>query len=138
MTTLRTSLQDYLAMRRGLGFKLHDAGVGLLNFVSFMERKRAAHITTDLALEWAQKSKSAHPAESARRLSWVRGFARYQSAIDPRTEIPASAGPTLYLYRPRNRGPACSRSNTAPSGQTARLDISLPVWNLKRLRSAHQ
>jgi integrase/recombinase XerD len=58
MTTLRTSVQDYLAMRRGLGFRLHDAGVGLLDFVSFMERKRASHITTDLALEWAQKQGS--------------------------------------------------------------------------------
>jgi hypothetical protein len=28
MMTLRASVEDYLAMRRGLGFKLHDAGVG--------------------------------------------------------------------------------------------------------------
>jgi integrase len=101
MTTLRTSLQDYLAMRRGLGFKLHDAGVGLLNFVSFMERKRASHITTDLALEWAQKPKSVHPVEWAKRLSWVRGFARYRSASDPRTQIPPM-GLLPYRYqRPR-------------------------------------
>jgi site-specific recombinase XerC len=39
-TTLRASIQDYLAMRRGLGFKLHDAGVGLLSFVSFMDVNR--------------------------------------------------------------------------------------------------
>ena len=88
MTTLLTSVQDYLTMRRGLGFKLRDAGVGLLDFVSFMERKRASYITTDLALKWAQKPKSVHPAAWARRLSWVRGFARYRSAIDPRTQIP--------------------------------------------------
>ena len=55
-TTLRASVQDYLAMRRGLGFKLHDAGVGLLSFVSFMERRHACRITAHLALEWAQKS----------------------------------------------------------------------------------
>jgi hypothetical protein len=36
MTTLRTSVQGYLAMRRGLEFKLREAGVGLLNFVSFI------------------------------------------------------------------------------------------------------
>jgi integrase/recombinase XerD len=88
MSTLRMSVHGYLAMRRGLGFKLRDAGEGLLDFVSFMERKRASHITTALALEWAQKRKSTHPADWARRLSWVRGFARYQSAIDPRTQIP--------------------------------------------------
>ncbi len=62
MTTLRTSVQDYLTMRRGLGFKLHDAGVGLLDFVAFMERRRAARITMDLALERATKSKAAQPA----------------------------------------------------------------------------
>jgi hypothetical protein len=53
MTALRTALQDYLAMRRGLGFKLRDAGTSLLDFVSFMERRRASYITTHLALKWA-------------------------------------------------------------------------------------
>jgi integrase/recombinase XerD len=101
MTTLRTAVQDYLAMRRGLGFKLRDAGAGLLKFVSFMERNRASHITTDLALEWAQKPKSVLPMEWARRLSWVRGFARYRSASDSRTQIPPT-GLLPYRYqRPR-------------------------------------
>jgi integrase/recombinase XerD len=101
MTTLRTSMQDYLTMRRGLGFKLRDAGVGLANFVSFMESKRASHITTDLALEWAQKPKSVLSLEWARRLSWVRGFAHYRSASDPRTQIPPK-GLLPYRYqRPR-------------------------------------
>ena len=101
-TTLRASVQDYLAMRRGLGFKLHDAGVGLLSFVSFMERRHACRITAHLALEWAQKSKSVLPAEWARRLSFVRGFARYRSAIDARTQIPPSG---LLPYRPKRARP---------------------------------
>jgi integrase len=102
MTTLRASVQDYLAMRRGLGFKLHDAGVGLLNFVSFMEHKHASHITTKLALEWAKKPKSVLPAEWSRRLSFVRGFARYRSAIDSRTQIPPAG---LLPYRPQRARP---------------------------------
>ena len=102
MNTLRASVQDYLAMRRGLGFKLHDAGVGLLDFVVFMEQKRVSHITTHLALEWAQKPKSVQPAAWARRLSFVRGFARYRSAIDPRTQIPP---PALLPYRPKRAQP---------------------------------
>src|SRR5262249_43530557 len=102
MTRLRTSLRDYLKMRRGLGFKLHEPGKGLLDFVTFMERKRASRITTKLALYWAQKPKTVRPAEWARRLSWVRGFARYQSAIDPRTEIPPEG---LLPYRPQRARP---------------------------------
>ena len=88
MSTLRRALNDYLAMRRGLGFKLRDAGRELLDFVRFMERQRASYITRTLALAWAQQPSSAQPAEWARRLGSVRGFARYRSATDPRTEIP--------------------------------------------------
>ena len=36
MNTLRASAQDYLAMRRSLGFKLQYAGVALRDFVGFM------------------------------------------------------------------------------------------------------
>ena len=102
MTRLRTSLGDYLNMRRGLGFKLHYVGIALLDFVGFMERKHAFHITTKLALEWAKESKSALPSEWAKRLSCVRGFARYQSAVDPRTEIPPKS---LLPYRPQRARP---------------------------------
>jgi integrase len=89
-------------MRRGLGFKLHYAETALLDFVSLMECKRTARITTKLALEWAQKPKTALPSHWARRLSFVRGFARYQSTIDPRTEIPPEG---LLPYRPQRARP---------------------------------
>lgn len=87
MNTLRESLQEYLELRRSLGFKMHDAGVLLPRFVRFMEEHQAAYITTHLALEWAQFP-SVQPAEWARRLCFVRGFARHCSASDSRTEIP--------------------------------------------------
>lgn len=90
MSTLRELLQDYLAMRRALGFKLRTDGTGLLSFVAFMEQARADSITTDLALAWAKQPTSVQPARWAQRLSYVRGFARYCRAIDPRTEIPPS------------------------------------------------
>ena len=85
MTTLRSAVQQYLAVRRSLGFHLRDAGRLLLKFVTFMEQHRASVVTTPLALAWAQQSQTVHPAEWARRLSIVRIFARYRHAIDPRT-----------------------------------------------------
>ena len=45
MTTLRQAVHEYVRMRRDLGFKLQEAGKGLLDFVTFMERHRAASIT---------------------------------------------------------------------------------------------
>jgi site-specific recombinase XerD len=59
----------------------------LFDFVSFLKRRRSSHVTIRLALEWAQKP-GAQPARWAHRLGFVRGFARYRSATDPRTEIP--------------------------------------------------
>jgi len=102
MKTLREAVEDYLTMRRGLGFKLREAGNGLADFVSFLEEQGVDYITTSLALEWAQRPSSAQPAEWARRLCYVRGFARYQRAIDPRTEIPPAK---LLPHRPRRATP---------------------------------
>ncbi len=61
MNALRHAVDEYLAMRRTLGFKLTDDGRALHNFVAFMERRRASYITQQLALEWAQQPKDAQP-----------------------------------------------------------------------------
>ena len=87
MNTLRQALHEYLELRRGLGYKMHCAGLLLPRFISFMEEHGAEHISARLALEWAQRP-SVQPAEWARRLCFVRGFARHRSATDSRTEIP--------------------------------------------------
>jgi integrase/recombinase XerD len=89
MTKLKKALEEYLAVRRALGFKLHLSGRLLHRFVEFAEKERASFITTKLALEWATQPKDAQPAQWANRLSMVRNFAKYHSAIDPRTEIPS-------------------------------------------------
>ena len=80
MNTLREALREYLALRRGLGFKLDHTGLVLSRFVAFMEEHQALHITTRLVLEWAQQAKTVQPAERARRLGYIRGFARYRAA----------------------------------------------------------
>jgi integrase/recombinase XerD len=88
MTTLRQAVQEYVRMRRNLGFKLREASNGLLDFVRFMEQNHASYITQALALAWAQQPSHVQPAHWARRLSFIRGFARHRSATDPRTQIP--------------------------------------------------
>lgn len=95
MNSLRESLQEYIDLRRGLGYKMHEEGMQLPRFVSFMEEHKAEHISARLALEWAQCA-AVQPAERARRLCFVRGFARHRSATDHLTEIPP---PGLVPYR---------------------------------------
>ena len=102
MTNLRKALEEYLAIRRSLGFKLRLTGRLLLRFVEFAEKKKASFVTTKLALEWATQPKHAQPAQWANRLRMVREFAKYQSAIDLRTEIPPKE---LLPYRYRRKLP---------------------------------
>ena len=101
MNSLRQALQEYVDLRRGLGYKMHDEGLLLPRFVSFMEEHCAEHISAKLALEWAQ-SASVQPAEWARRLCFVRGFARHRSAVDSLTEIPP---PGLLPHRSKHAKP---------------------------------
>jgi integrase/recombinase XerD len=102
MNTLSQAVQEYLTLRRSLGFKLRDAGNLLLAFVKFMEQHRASYITTKLALTWAQQPATVQSAEWARRLSVVRTFARHRIATDPRTQIPPEG---LLPYRPKRARP---------------------------------
>lgn len=102
MNTLRQAVQEYLSLRRGLGFKLQDAGKGLLDFVTFMEQRRASYITQALALAWAQQPSNVQPAQWAQRLSFVRAFARHRSATDPRTQVPPQG---LLPFQPKRARP---------------------------------
>jgi integrase/recombinase XerD len=88
MTDLRSAVNDYLTVRRQLGFTLQTAGRRLENYVEFSERAGAEHVTSELALQWAT-SIPAQPYTWRRRLGVVRGFARYLSTIDPQTQIPS-------------------------------------------------
>ena len=102
MTPLCAAVHEYLTLRRSLGFKLHDAGRLLVAFATFMEQQRATSITTPLALAWAQQPTAVQPAEWARRLSVVRGFARHHRATDPHTDIPSLG---LLPFRPTRARP---------------------------------
>jgi len=96
------AVEDYVEMRRSLGFKLVDVKIGLIDFASFLEQRGATHITIALAMEWAQQDRTARPAEWARRLSFIRGFARHWSAHDSQTEVPPSG---LLPHRPGRARP---------------------------------
>ena len=47
MTTLRIRAEEYLAMRRRLGFKLTTFGTKLMSFIDYLDAVGATTITTD-------------------------------------------------------------------------------------------
>ena len=99
MSGLQQVLQDYLSLRRALGFKLERPGALLPGFVASVEASDTSFITTALALAWAMKPARVTAEWAATRLDMVRGFARYAHTVDPRTEIP----PQDLLAHPRRK-----------------------------------
>ncbi|MGH3117290.1 MAG: tyrosine-type recombinase/integrase [Gaiellales bacterium] len=101
MSALREALLQYVTIRRALGTRLAEPAVTLGHFVAFLEREGSASITTALALRWAMAPQGVQRATWARRLSMVRRFAIWLSAVDPRTEVPPRR--LLNARRRRNR-----------------------------------
>ena len=125
MNSVRNAIEDYIALRRSLGFKLHGMATSLGKFASFLEQKEAPYITTALALEWAMQTVDHSPSHWAQRLGFVRVFARHWSATDPRTEIPPAgllpfrarrARPYLYTEQEIQRLLTAAKSLSSSSG----------------------
>jgi len=94
---------EYLQMRRNLGFKLRDAGKGLYDFVSFMNAPSSAH-HPGIGSCLGSAAFECPAVTLAQRLSYVRGFAHYHSATDPRTQIQL----VVYcLFSRSGRDPTC-------------------------------
>lgn len=87
MSALVQASQDYLAIRRALGFKLERHGRLLPGLVAFFEDAGASFVSTDLALAWARQPEGSATWQS-QRLSIARGFASYLATIDSRTQVP--------------------------------------------------
>jgi integrase/recombinase XerD len=88
MSALRGHLEDYLALRRGLGFSLGRPAQILAGFVGYLEQAGAVTVTTGHALAWATEPAGADPTWWRARLAAIRPFARYLAPRIPGTEVP--------------------------------------------------
>ena len=102
MSALQSHVDDYLRLRRMLGYDLVETGRLLHRFAAELDTAGITHITTQIAARWALAPKISAPSSvPATRYRAVRGFARYMAGIDPETEIP----PAGLIRRPRSRRP---------------------------------
>lgn len=106
MTALEQALTGYLQLRHSLGHDLAEAGWLLPDLVAYLDAHGLPTVTIEAALAWAQQA-PASPAGRVttigpRRMTAARGFARYLSGIDARTQVPPLG---LIPYRARWRPP---------------------------------
>ncbi len=87
-TTMVSLVEDYLTVRRKMGFALGIAGDRLLAFGRFADQAgHSGPVTFDLAVRWAQASPCPSRLTSAWRLQTLRPFLKYRSQFDPGTAI---------------------------------------------------
>jgi integrase len=89
MSALQRHADDYLRLRRTLGFDLAETHRMLPRFVAHLDASGIEHVTIAAALEWSLAAPVTAPSTvPAHRYAAVRGFARFMVGIDSRTEIP--------------------------------------------------
>jgi integrase/recombinase XerD len=90
-TTMAECAEAYLVERSMLGFSITGPNTWLLrSFASFADEQGCGTLTSDLAINWAKRSRSSHPFTWARRLVVLKPFAAYMKRLDPATEFPAT------------------------------------------------
>lgn len=111
MSALSGHVEDYLRLRRALGYRLERAGELLPQLVVHLEAAGSQTLTTELAISWARLPAKARPNHWAARLTVARGFARYLQSVDPATEVPPAgvfparrSRPAPYLWSEKDIG----------------------------------
>lgn len=121
---LHRAVDDYLRLRRTLGFKLFHETWWLPDFATFLKRQRRNVITVDLALQWAMLPTGVDRSWWGRRLGSVRQFAKHHRATDPRTEIPS---PDLIPFRTPRRAPYLYSSQEVGALMRAAAKLPQPI-----------
>jgi integrase/recombinase XerD len=88
VSPIHQAVQDYITIRRALGFKLVRQAALLVQFADYAEARAATRVTIDLALDWATRPSRGSLTWWHQRLSVVRGLATYLQTLDPATEVP--------------------------------------------------
>ena len=88
---VRDHLDQYLALRRAVGFEMRAEERLLRGFVTFVEEHDSTGtIRARLALDWAcSTAPQCRAGWQARRLTVARGFLAFLKASHPTTEVPA-------------------------------------------------
>jgi integrase len=87
MSTMRVHLEQYLTLRRAMGFQLHDVARQLDKFVSHLDEHGLSHITTAVVASWISQLPIS-PTTKADRFCMIRHFAQHVRAADPQHEVP--------------------------------------------------
>lgn len=100
MSRMDAQLDDYLRLRRALGYRLEREEVWLRDLLAHIRAAGSDTLTSDLAISWARLPATAQPRYWALRLGCARKFAGYLHSIDSSHQIPPSGVFAAPRHRP--------------------------------------
>jgi integrase/recombinase XerD len=121
MSALHKHLTEYLELRRGLGFDLGRCESRLRSLVEHMRRQGVTRITLPLVIDFVMRPTGRSANTRFGYLSAIRGFARYMTGIDPKTEIPPMGlvrrdlRPQPYIYTDAEVQQLLDATSTTPA-----------------------
>lgn len=118
-------VEDYITLRRGLGYRSVGPERYLRNFADYLDQHdHHGPIPLEVSMAWAAKTTSADPCNPARRLSVIRGFLRHLSGLDDATAVPAPGllGPTGHRKPPHVYSDTEIAALLAAAGELAPVD----------------
>jgi len=124
MGSMRRAAEDYLALRRSMGFKLEKPGRLVLQFADRLDGLGTQQITVEMALWWARQPAQADPSWWAYRLSAVRGFAAYLHPRLPGVQVPPA---DLLPLRTRRATPYLYSSEDVTAMMHAARALTTPL-----------
>lgn len=86
--SLEAQLDQYLKIRRSLGYDLSTGERILRRFVRFADENNVSYVSTDLFLKWMASIPAVRGGTQTARLTAVRIFAQWLSGIDPSHQVP--------------------------------------------------
>lgn len=121
-STLASHVDDYLRLRRSLGYKLEREGLWLADLAIYIDTARAETLTNELTILWASQRVGAGPNGWAKRLGVARKFAAYLQTVIPTTQVPPTGifpakrhRPTPYLWSQTDIVGLLEAARTLPS-----------------------
>ena len=137
MKTLSQRLDEYLALRRSMGFDLSFEERVLRKLTTFGDENGQDRISTPLFLDWKSNYGSADNNTWSCRLGMVRCFAFWLAEHDDRTEIPSSQLVTgryrrrvPYIYAPSQIADLVAEAGRLPSPYGLRAALWQTLFGL--------
>ncbi|MBF0365513.1 MAG: tyrosine-type recombinase/integrase [Oligoflexia bacterium] len=88
MKTLKKRLDEYIKMKRLMGFKMQRSEYELKRFIDFIAKKNKKTITLELVLSWIKRSKTSRNITKRKHLVMIRKFLCFLNQEDTKIPIP--------------------------------------------------